>query len=75
MCGSIKWNERKRLGTKQESYYDRTTWHVPFTGTYDQNKVHAAIHAKVHTGIVQLSAVRKLDDTTIEFETIYCIGE
>lgn len=75
MTGTILWKARKPQGTKQEAWYDRTTWHVPFTGTYDQRKVSDVIRAKVNNQFVELSTVRKLDENTVEFETLYKIGD
>lgn len=75
MTGTILWSARKALGTKQEAWYDRTTWNVPFTGTYDQRKISDVIRAKVNGPFVELSEVRKLDDRTVQFETLYKIGD
>lgn len=75
MTGLIQWNARKAVGTKQEAWYDRTTWHVPFTGEYDQAKVSNAIRPRVSNQFVELSTVRRLDAGTVEFETLYKIGD
>lgn len=72
---SIQWKARKAVGTKLEAWYDRTTWVVPFTGTYDQARVREAIRAKVQHPFCELAEVRQKDATTIEFETLYKIGD
>lgn len=73
--GTLFWKRRKAIGTKQEAWYDRTTWEVPFTGEYDQNRVREAIRPRVSNTVVELSCVRQKDATTVEFETLYKIGD
>lgn len=73
--GTLNWKGRKAIATKQEAWYDRTTWEVPFTGEYDQARVRNAIHPLVSNTFVELSTVRQKDATTVEFETLYKIGD
>lgn len=75
MSGVLIWNKRKSVETRQEAWYDRTIWRVPFRGTYNHGKVYEVIRARVANQFVELSAVQQLDGDTIEFETLYKIGD
>lgn len=75
MSGTIQWKARKVVGRKQEAWYDRATWTVPFLGTFDHNAVAAAIRAKVSHAFCELSEVRLASPGVIEFDTLYKIGD
>lgn len=80
---SINWAARQVVGTKQESWYDRTIYAVPFTGTFDASAIRKAMHARLYSpscgkfgGGNSIDGLPKDNGNgTFTLETLYSIGD
>lgn len=81
--GTIQWNKRTQVATKQSSWYDHTYFDVPFTGAVDLPKMRSALVGRlthqflnkfggqVHVGVVELAHTPGV----LRVEQLYSIGD
>ncbi len=86
MVGAMKLTEQIKVGdTQQTAYYDITTYHVPYRGTFDAGRIHRVLNDRFGAGrgiwgsavggYCSAENIRDLGNGVFAYDKYYHIGD